>query len=57
MFRAGDILKLQVNKTNPKPSGNRYRFIRFSKSGDAVVIGVNSRGTQQYFNPDYLELA
>ena len=55
MFRAEDILKLRVNKTNPRPSNNRYRFVRFSKAGDAVVVGVNSRGTEQYFNPNYLE--
>ena len=57
MFKPGDILKLCINTANPKPSNNRYRFIRYSKYGEAVVVGVNSKGTPQYIDPSYLELA
>ena len=57
MFRPNDILKLRINQTNPKPSSNRYRFLRYSKYGDyAVVVGTKSKGTLQYFDSSCLEL-
>lgn len=57
MFKAGDTLKLKVSTNNPKPSSNRYRFVRYSRTGGLVVVGKESKGTLQYFGNDTLELA
>lgn len=55
-FKAGDIVKLRVCQNNPRPSSNRYRFVRYSRAGDIVAVGVNSNGTLQYFGTDAVEL-